>query len=176
MNCYVCLSYIKSLIKLFSNFMFRRCEPCGHQRPVVVTKFTWWRHEMEYFPRYWSFVRGIHWLVTREFLAHKGQWRWALVFSLICVWTSSWTNSENAGDLRRHRTQYDVIVVMLELVSQKEVAKAGTSNYIPQVMCHVIDCPWPWYLFGHICLIQYIPRNMHTVLLWFALLWLCNRS
>ena len=25
-------------------------------------------------------------------------------------------------------------------------------------------------------LIQYIPRNMHTVLLCFALLWLCNRS
>ena len=24
--------------------------------------------------------------------------------------------------------------------------------------------------------IQYIPRNMHTVLLCFALLWLCNRS
>ena len=27
----------------------------------------------------------------------------------------------------------------------------------------------------HFCL-QYIPRNMHTVLLCFALLWLCNRS
>ena len=26
------------------------------------------------------------------------------------------------------------------------------------------------------CNIQYIPRNMHTVLLCFALLWLCNRS
>ena len=25
-------------------------------------------------------------------------------------------------------------------------------------------------------LVQYIPRNMHTVLLCFALLWLCNRS
>ena len=27
-----------------------------------------------------------------------------------------------------------------------------------------------------LCYIQYIPRNMHTVLLCFALLWLCNRS
>ena len=25
-------------------------------------------------------------------------------------------------------------------------------------------------------IVQYIPRNMHTVLLCFALLWLCNRS
>ena len=24
--------------------------------------------------------------------------------------------------------------------------------------------------------LQYIPKNVHTVLLWFALLWLCNRS
>ena len=23
--------------------------------------FTWWRHQMETFPRYWPFVRGIHW-------------------------------------------------------------------------------------------------------------------
>ena len=26
------------------------------------------------------------------------------------------------------------------------------------------------------CVLQYIPRNLHTVLLCFALLWLCNRS
>ena len=29
---------------------------------------------------------------------------------------------------------------------------------------------------AHTKWIQYIPRNMHTVLLCFALLWLCNRS
>ena len=29
---------------------------------------------------------------------------------------------------------------------------------------------------GNIMVVQYIPRNMHTVLLFFALLWLCNRS
>ena len=27
---------------------------------AVVIRVTWWRHQMETFPRYWSFVRGIH--------------------------------------------------------------------------------------------------------------------
>ena len=38
-----------------------------------------WKH----FPRYWPFVRGIQrWLVNSP---HKGQWRGALMFSLICT-------------------------------------------------------------------------------------------
>ena len=41
---------------------------------------------------------------------HKGQWRGALMFSLICVWMSSWANNREAGDLRRHRGNYDVNV------------------------------------------------------------------
>ena len=43
-----------------------------------------------------------------EFTSHKGQWRRALVFSLICVWTNVWVNNQDAGDLRRHRAHYDV--------------------------------------------------------------------
>ena len=38
-----------------------------------------WRH----FPRHWPFVRGIHWSPVNS--PHKGQWRGALVFSLICL-------------------------------------------------------------------------------------------
>ena len=42
------------------------------------------------FPRYWPFVRWIHRsLVTSP---HKGQWRGALLFSLI--WTNGWVNNE----------------------------------------------------------------------------------
>ena len=39
-----------------------------------------WKH----FPRYWPFVRGIHRSPVNS--PHKGQWRGALTFSLICVW------------------------------------------------------------------------------------------
>ena len=64
-----------------------------------------WKH----FPRYWPFARGIHRSPVNS--THKGQWRGALMFSLICVWINGWVNNREAGDLRRHRTHYDVIVM-----------------------------------------------------------------
>ena len=42
---------------------------------------------------------------------HKGQWLGALMFSLICAWINDWVNNREAGDLRRHRGHYDVIVM-----------------------------------------------------------------
>ena len=42
---------------------------------------------------------------------HKGQWRGALMFSLICAWTDSWANNGDPVDLRRLRVHYDVIVM-----------------------------------------------------------------
>ena len=46
-----------------------------------------------------------------ESTGHKGQWRGALLFSLICAWTNGWANNPDAGDLRRLRTHCDVIVM-----------------------------------------------------------------
>ena len=63
-----------------------------------------WKH----FPNYWPFVRGIHRSPVNS--PHKGQWRGALTFSLICVWINGWVNNREAGDLRRCRAHYDVIV------------------------------------------------------------------
>ena len=65
-----------------------------------------WKH----FPRYWTFVRGIHWSPVNS--PHKGQWRGALMFSLICVWINGRVNNREAGDLRRYRANYDVIVML----------------------------------------------------------------
>ena len=42
---------------------------------------------------------------------HKGQWRGALTFSLICAWTNGWVNNRDAGNLRRHHANYDVTVM-----------------------------------------------------------------
>ena len=44
---------------------------------------------------------------------HKGQWRGALMLSLICFWINGWVNNREAGDLKRHRGHYDVIVMLL---------------------------------------------------------------
>ena len=62
------------------------------------------------FPRYWPFVRGIHRSPVNS--PHKGQWRGALMFSLICAWSDSWANNGDAGDLRRYSAHYDVIVIV----------------------------------------------------------------
>ena len=44
---------------------------------------------------------------------HKGQWRGALMFSLICTWINGWVSNREAGDLRRQQAHYDVIVMNL---------------------------------------------------------------
>ena len=69
----------------------------------------WWRMKWKHFPRYWPFVRGIHRSPVNSH--HKGQWRGTLMFSLICVWINRWVNNREAGDWRRHRAHYDVIVM-----------------------------------------------------------------
>ena len=64
-----------------------------------------------HFPCYLPFVCGIHrWPVNSP---HKGQWRGALMFSLICAWIglNSWVKNREAGDLKRHRAHYGVIVM-----------------------------------------------------------------
>ena len=43
--------------------------------------------------------------------SHKGQWRGALVFSLICAGMNGWENNRQAGDLRRQHARYDVTVM-----------------------------------------------------------------
>ena len=61
---------------------------------------------METIPRYRPFVREIH--RSPVISPHKGQWRGALMLSLICAWINGWVNNREAGDLKRHRAPYDV--------------------------------------------------------------------
>ena len=72
-----------------------------------------WKH----FPRYWPFVRGIHWSPVNSL--HKGQWRGTL-FSLICVWINGWVNNRETGDLRRYRAHCDVIVMIYQWVRARK--------------------------------------------------------
>ena len=65
-----------------------------------------WKH----FPRYWPFVWEIHRSPVNS--PHKGQWRGALMFSLICVWINGWVNNREAGDLRRYRAHYHATVMI----------------------------------------------------------------
>ena len=74
-----------------------------------------WKH----FPRYWPFVQGIHRSPVNS--PHKGQWRGALMFTLICARINGWVNNCEAGYLRRNRGHYDVIVMIyLSRANNKE--------------------------------------------------------
>ena len=64
-----------------------------------------WKH----FPRNWPFVREIHRSPVN--FPRNGQWRGALMFSLINAWINDWLNNREAGDLRRQHGHYDVIVM-----------------------------------------------------------------
>ena len=57
-----------------------------------------WKH----FPRYWPFVRGIHRSPVNS--PHKGQWRGAFMFSLICAWINDWVNTDVQSTMVRVMT------------------------------------------------------------------------
>ena len=75
----------------------------------VVLPRSWWRHQMETFSASLALCAGNSPGPVNS--PHKGQWRGALMFSLICVWINGWVNNREAGDLKRHRGPYDVIVM-----------------------------------------------------------------
>ena len=83
-----------------------RCDnfQCHHWRQL------WWRHQMEIF-----YVTGPFWGESTgpADSPHKGQHRWAFMFSLMCGWTNGWANSRDAGDLRRYGSHYYVTVMTL---------------------------------------------------------------
>ena len=59
---------------------------------------------------------------------HKGQWRGAVMFSLICAWINSWANNREAGGLGRHRAQYD-ITIMTQALSALLTPVIGDSPH-----------------------------------------------
>ena len=72
---------------------------------------TWWRHQMETVSALLAICAGNSPAPVNS--PHKGQWRGALMFSLICARINGWVNNREAGDLRRHPTHCDVIVMTL---------------------------------------------------------------
>ena len=99
--------------KYFHWFSFRKynCEPIcfGSHHIIIHDDVIKWKH----FPRNWPFVREIHRSPVN--FPHKGQWRGALMFSLIYAWINDWVNNREAGDLRRQHGHYDVIVMICKL-------------------------------------------------------------
>ena len=83
----------------------------------IYDDVTKWKH----FSRYWAFVWGIHRLPVNS--PHKGQWRGALIFSLICAWINGWLSSREADDLRRDGAQHSNNVSLLAVNKTNELAR-----------------------------------------------------
>ena len=79
--------------------------------PQSNDHISWWRHQMETFSALLALCAGNSPVPVNS--PHKGQWRGALMFSLICARINDWVNNREAGDLRRHRGHYDVNVIWL---------------------------------------------------------------
>ena len=78
-----------------------------------------WKH----FPRYWPLVRGF-----------TGQWHGTLMFSLIFAWIKGWVNNGEAGDLRRYRAHYDVIVMINPLWPSDAILRQWTGRALFRAM------------------------------------------
>ena len=82
-----------------------------HRRHTVATplRCSCWRHETDTFSALLGLCAGNS-PVNGEFPSPplKGQSRGA---SMFYAWTNGWVNNRDAGDLRRNRAHYDVIVM-----------------------------------------------------------------
>ena len=124
---------------------------CGHQTKVsdilvraIVTAINQ-RHQpfhddvikWKHFPRYWPFVWGIHRSPVNS--PHKGHLRGALIISLICAWINGWVNNREAGDFRRHRVYYGVIVMRWQCVSAFPQTFWNITYLVSFWRCHDIN-------------------------------------
>ena len=86
---------------------------------------------------------------------HKGQWHGALMFSFICDWINSWVHNREAGDLRRHRAHFDVIVMILP--RPWEAAPAITIGKLAH--SYMITCSICSYFFLNLSYVAYYRHS-----------------
>ena len=103
-NKFKCVTY-QVKVRIFLRYIASDKSKTSGVQLNVYDDVIKWKH----FPRYWPLVRGIHRSPMNS--PHKGQWRGALMFSLICAPINAWVNNHETNDLRRYRAHYDVTVL-----------------------------------------------------------------
>ena len=105
--------------------------------PVPIN--TWWRHQMETFSALLAICAGNSPVPVNS--SRKGQWRGALMFTLIWAPINGWVNNCEAGELRRYRAHYDVIVMTSQKTTELINCPCSKSE-----LNHVSKrCPWPHF-------------------------------
>ena len=122
-----------------------------------------WKH----CPRYWPFVRGIHRSPVNS--PHKGQWRGALMISLICAWIKDWLNNGEAGDSRSYSAHYDVTVMWINVEYQFVRFICIHSRAISQRVCKLVSC----IIRSKIILLKWMPHlpGAHELSIWIVVYW-----
>ena len=93
-------------------------ENCYINLPLKFELYSWWRHQMETFSASLALCAGNSPVPVNS--PHKGQWRGALMFSLICASINDWVNNREAGDVRRHRGHYDIVMWLFSTLHHVE--------------------------------------------------------
>ena len=99
---------------------------------------------------------------------HKGQWRGALMFSLICVWINGWVNNREAGDLRRHRGHCDVNVMQCKDAVLPVLKFPWESTYTWKHHLHIQTRLWLFYNTSQELCTQFA---LYCILIWFINGW-----
>ena len=110
-----------------------------HQRLKMTGAwhYAWWRHQIELFFALLALCAGNSPVNS----PHKGQWRGALMFSLICAWINHGVNNCEAGDLRRHRAHYDInVMVWPHRWHIRFLLRIFLPGYMPVFITAMITC------------------------------------
>ena len=111
--------------------------------------------------RFTHFVRGIHRSPVN--FPHKGQWRGALMFSLICAWANGWVSNRNTGDLRRHCAHYDVTVMTLGYFRKfqvTDIARYSSNTFLGNPVISTAETYVMWWS-GPFTIAQKTPGYRH---------------
>ena len=98
-----------------------------------------------------------HWWIPRTKASDAELW---CILSLVCAWINDWVNNGQAGDLRRHRAHYDVIVMMYSILCVHSLIHALPLSLlcfyrvgimlhvrsIPHIFCLIVSCLWYHFL------------------------------
>ena len=109
------------------------------------------------FPRYWPSVREIRRSPVNS--PHKGQWRRALIFSLICAWINGWVNNRKAGDLRHHRAHHDVTVMVLRQHYYNSISGNSIGKFFHK-KCIIDTEKECWFIFSNSLISRHTILNL----------------
>ena len=100
---------------------------------VLYKKSSWCRHQMEIFSALLALCAG------NSPVPQTGQWRGALMLSLICAWINRWVNNREAGDLRLHRAHYDINAMLLWCIDSRACAAVARTVLVVRASQYMGD-------------------------------------